>query len=1217
MASNRRDHDQLQIQQLVRTAEDTDGDDASKAIQIARELLHRSHELQTPQERRQQAELARMIGRPEEKATLVEMTDQAFRTLTPARVADQLTHILDLQGVPRFFSPLEQTMLRGFQSFGEYLPGVAVPLVKDKMRRETANVILPAEEEMLTEHLRQRQREGVRMNVNFLGEALLGEEEARRRLEKYRSAIRLPDVECVSVKITTIYSQVSALAREHTIQVVADRMELLYRAAAREKFRRSDGTETSKFVYLDMEEYRDLHLTVDAMCRALARDGLEQVRAGIALQAYVPDSFEVLQRLLAWSHKRVEAGGSPLTIRLVKGANMEMERVEASLGGWPQAPYNTKLETDANYKRMLHEALFSPHASTIRLGVASHNLFDIALALLWTYRTKNEDHVQFEMLEGMANHQRRAIFEATNSMLLYAPACRREDFLNAIGYLVRRLDENTGEENFLRHSFQLDADSEVWNRLSKGFVEAYNQRDAIGAKPQRTQDRNVPPVQPARAKSYREYINEPDTDWSLPANGEWATGIINEWKSKSDDSAIRVPLMIAGNDVSDASKLRESHDPSRPGTTSCRYFEASETDVEQAVACAADDPTQWRSTSLEYRTELLRAAAQIMRRNRGELIGASMLDGGKTISESDPEISEAIDFTEFYGLSAEAMENAAARWQPRGVTAVVSPWNFPAAIPCGGVAAALATGNTVILKPASDTVLPAYEIARCFWQAGVPPEVLQLVPCSGSRGGRRLVEDPRVDTVILTGGTSTAKHMLASRPGLHLIAETGGKNATIVTALSDRDLAIKHVLHSAFSHGGQKCSATSLLLLEDEVYEDTRFRETLADAVRSLRVGSVWDLSTKVGPLIRPPRGELARGLKELEPGESWLVMPERVGGNPNLFRPGVKWNVRPGSFTHTTELFGPVLAVMRYRRLEDAIGIVNATGYGLTSGLESLDDREQEVWQQNIRAGNLYINRPTTGAIVLRQPFGGVGSSVYGPGVKAGGPHYTLPLVRLENDESQEALAAESESDSMRALEGVFAELTYEGHLEQDESARLLELVGRLNYAVASEFNLEHDSVQLFGQDNLRRYRAVQQLRIRLHETDEAVDALFAISAAVAVGCKVTVSHDAPSEKASPNRVVFCTSRLADRLPGRIEIVEERENELIEAIRTGQVDRLRVLGSDRRTDAVNSACCDAFLTVIEEPVVHDGHIEGLRYVNEQSVSFDYHRYGNLGRRTS
>ena len=1211
---------QLDANDLVQVATAMDADDATRAVFIAEQLLERARELQTPQERRQQAELDRMIGHPIDKATLVEMTDQAFRTLTPARVADQLTHILDLQGVPRFFSPLERTMLRGFQSFGEYLPGVAVPLVKDKMRRETANVILPAEEEMLAEHLRQRQQQGLRMNVNFLGEALLGEDDAASRLEKYLTALRTPEIECVSVKITTIYSQVSALAREHTVRVIADRMELLYRAAAREIFRHADGRETSKFVYLDMEEYRDLHLTAEILCRALSREGMDQVRAGIALQAYVPDSYEVLQRLLDFAHQRVARGGMPLTIRLVKGANMEMERVDASLGGWPTAPYASKHDTDANYKRMLREMLAEKNASAVRVGVASHNLFDISLAMLWAARSNQLERIQFEMLEGMANHQRRALFEASPSMLLYAPACRREEFLHAIGYLVRRLDENTGPENFLRHAFRLEVGTPTWDELAGDFRAALDHMDTVSSQPRRTQNRRLPATQPAVAKSWSEFSGDPDTDWALPVHAEWAEGIVDQWRDRCDAQASDVPLFVGGHEMPTAGReLRESYDPSRPGVVVCRYVEASDEDIDRALTCAADDPTQWRHTTHEHRHGLLRAAAQRMRERRADLIGAAVADGGKTIAEADPEVSEAIDFTEFYPLTVEAIEGRQRLdSRPRGVVLVVSPWNFPLAIPCGGVAAALAAGNTVILKPASDTVLAAHLICRCFWDAGVPREALQLLPCPGSRGGSKLVNDPRVSTVILTGGTATARRMLTDRPGLHLIAETGGKNATIVTALSDRDLAIKNVLHSAFGHSGQKCSATSLLLLEDEVYEDPAFRETLADAVRSLPVGSAWDLATRVGPLIRPPSGELARGLKELEPGESWLVMPERATDNPHLYRPGVKWNVRPGGFTHVTELFGPVLGVMRFRRLEDAIGIVNATGYGLTSGLESLDDREQQIWQETIRAGNLYTNRPTTGAIVLRQPFGGVGSSAYGPGVKAGGPNYVLPLLHLSNRTEADGptQAPRDLPPVLFQLHQIAAEWNAEGVVSSTELEQFRGMLGSLAVAAHDEFSGEHDSVQLIGQDNLRRYRPIRQLRMRLLATDQLLDAMVAISAALAVGTAVTISHENWSEHHEhTSKLLRLVVDLADTLPGRVEVIEESTHDLAMSVRGGDVDRLRYLKPQPPREEIANACCEAFVSIIEEPVVLDGYVEGLRYLSEQSWSFSYHRYGNLGRR--
>ncbi|MCA9246074.1 MAG: proline dehydrogenase family protein, partial [Planctomycetales bacterium] len=418
-----------------------------KALFLARRLQARAGQLQSSAERRQQAELDRMMQHPEDKVTLIQITDEAFRSHRAARAADQMIHILDVQGIPRFFSRLDQALLKGFQTFGSYLPGVAVPLVEEKMQRETANVVLPAEQEMLTEHLRSRQQDGVRMNVNFLGEALLDEEEASRRLQAYLQALQMPEIEVISVKISTIFSQISALAREHTIRTLSDRLELLYRAAARATFRRADGTETTKFVYLDMEEYRDMAITAEAFMQTLSRPGLEQCRAGIALQAYVPDSFATQQRINTWARQRVARGGAPVTIRIVKGANMEMEQVEASLRGWPQAPFKSKLETDANYKRMLREGMRADNRVAVYLGVASHNLFDLAYGIVLALENDALSQVQFEMLEGMANHQRRALRELANNVLLYAPACRHEQFIHAIGYLIRRLDENTGPDN--------------------------------------------------------------------------------------------------------------------------------------------------------------------------------------------------------------------------------------------------------------------------------------------------------------------------------------------------------------------------------------------------------------------------------------------------------------------------------------------------------------------------------------------------------------------------------------------------------------------------------------------------------------------------------------------------------------------------------------------------------------------------------------------------
>ena len=1183
-----------------------------KSLLIAQTLQQRAHDLQTPVEKKQQMELDRMIQNPGDKVTLTALTDQAFRSETAARAAEQLVHILDIQGIPRFFSPIERTLLHGFQSFGRYLPGVTIPMVKDKMRHETANVIIPAEEDVLRKHLKERRKEGVRMNVNLLGEAILGEEEAGRRLKHYLQALQLPEIEVMSVKISTIYSQITPVSRQYSIRQMCERMELLYRAADKGTFRRADGTEVTRFVYLDMEEYRDLSLTAEVFMNTLDRPGMENIAAGIVLQAYIPDSFAWQQKIVQWAKLRVANGGAPITIRIVKGANMEMERVEASLRGWPQSTFKTKTETDANYKRMVQFALQPENIVAARPGIASHNLFDISYALVLATETNALPNIQFEMLEGMANHQRRALHELTRNLLLYAPACRKQDFIHAIGYLVRRLDENTGEENFLRHAFNITVNSDAWNKLENGFLNSFERIESLSSAARRQQDRNTESFsEPNGLLDWTDFCNEPDTDFSLVQNAAWAESIISRWKSRCDENALRIPLYVAGQPVHDSRTTSMCLDPSRHGGIVGRYLQATSEEADTAVQCAKADPDGWRSMPADNRHRLLRNVAVEIRRARADLMGAALAEGGKTLPESDPEVSEAVDFVEFYSATARHFESLPdATVSARGVVVVVSPWNFPIAIPCGGVAAALAAGNTVILKPASNTVLVAHELCECFYRAGVPRTALQLLLCSGGSVGSKLVAHSDVDTVILTGGTATAVRMLHAKPDMRLLAETGGKNATIVTAMADRDQAIKHVIQSAFGHCGQKCSATSLLLLEQEVFEDEEFRNSLVDAVKSLHIGSAWETKNKLGPIISPPSGDLLKGLKELESGESWALMPKNVDENPRLYSPGIKWNVRRGSYTHMTEFFGPVLAVMSFRSLTEAIDIVNESGFGLTSGLESLDDREQEQWLASLRAGNLYVNRSTTGAIVLRQPFGGMGKSAFGPGIKAGGPNYVAQLMHFSSTGRGAVQHSKIKNPALEHLVNGLQLLT--GKL-QSATEPLLNAITDFDKAAATEFLVEHDHFRLVGQDNIRRYLPIPAMCVRVSQHDQWFDIVARAAAARSVGCRVFVS----SPPSVHDECLQILHDLTEDWAADIEFIEETDEQLIEAIDAGAVGRIRYSSPDRVPAAIREAVIGNYVHIADTPVVAIGRIELLWYVQEQSVCIDYHRYGNLGARAN
>jgi RHH-type proline utilization regulon transcriptional repressor/proline dehydrogenase/delta 1-pyrroline-5-carboxylate dehydrogenase len=1163
------------------------------SIDLAAFMLTEATRTMTRKEKKIQAQLARMMQDPKGKAFTTSMTDECFRSHRPSRVADQMTFLLKQFGVPAYLSPMKRMQLSAFELLGKRLSHLFVPLATYMLRKETSAVILPGEQAALSAHMHKRRAEGVRLNLNHLGEAILGEEEAHRRLSVYLEDLTRDDIEYISIKISTIFSQINLLAWNETIEKLSERLRKLYRVAMTHSFKRADGTQSPKFVNLDMEEYRDLILTIELFEKILSEPEFYNFSAGIVLQAYLPDSHEMQKRLTAFAQNRVANGGAPIKIRIVKGANLAMEQVESSLRDWAQAPYRTKAEVDANYKRMVTYGCKPEHATAVHLGIASHNLFDIAYAMLLRAENRVEKEVTFEMLEGMADHIRRVVQELAGDMLLYCPVATKEDFQSAVAYLIRRLDENTGPDNFLRHTFGLRPETKTWNEQANLFSHSVDEMHHVSAKPRRTQNRLAAPhMLPTSAH----FENESDTDFSLPHNRKWAHDIVAAWKDKTFPS---IPCVIDGKEVHQNKPEGEGADPSAPTKILYTYSLASWEDVNHALSIAKSTEDSWAAISVRERCELLAKCAQKLRERRGDLLGVMMADGGKTLFEGDPEISEAIDFADYYLRSMLKMDACKdLNWTPKGTILVTPPWNFPVAIPAGGILAALVAGNCVIFKPAPEAVLTGWILVNALWDAGVPKKVLQFLNCADEPVGSKLIADPRISSVILTGATSTAKLFYRLRPDINLHAETGGKNAIIITALSDRDLAIKDLTHSAFGHSGQKCSAASLAILEAEVYDDPHFLAQLKDAVESLSVGSAWDPSSKVIPLIREPNEALLRGLTTLERGEEWLVQPKQHPTNPNLWSPGVKLGVKQGSFMHRTELFGPVLGIMRAKNLRHALELANDTPYGLTSGLQSLDEREQHIWLRHIEAGNLYINRGTTGAIVRRQPFGGCKASNYGHGAKAGGPNYVAQFT------TPRQVFLPQEKHAISPEVNALTELLNKVNLRSEELGVWFASIA--NYAYwGKHLCIDHDPNKIIGQDNLFRYKPQPHICLRIQAKDNPLD-IFRILAA-ALTCK-TALHVSYSRTATP-------IAINDQWPHHIPLTftEEDEATFLKRLKAGAFKRVRL--ASLPDDALIEAASHSATLLDHDQVLATGRFELLHYLREESISIDYHRYGNLGLR--
>jgi len=1192
---------------------------AGRAVELAATLLREARAQETPAEIAQARRLARMMEDPRGKELTIALVDQAFRSRRPERIADQLSYLLHRYGTPQFMEWWERVALMLGGVMGHYLPSVIVPPIVARLRHETESLILPGEEEELQRYLAQRRRAGVRLNLNLLGEAILGEGEAARRLEAYLALLAREDVEYISVKVSSVFSQITLVAFRHTVERVKARLRVLYRQALRHHYRHPDGHLTPKFINLDMEEHRDLDLTVTAFREVLDEEEFAPLRAGVVLQAYLPESHRVQRALTAWAIERRRRGGAPIKLRIVKGANLAMERIEAAVHGWPQAPYTTKAEVDANFKRMLEYGCLPERVQAVHLGIASHNLFDVAHGLVLRDDEGVEPFVEFEMLEGMANHQARAVQARAGGLLLYAPVVRAEDFHSAIAYLVRRLDENTAPDNFLRHVFGLEPGSPDWERERDRFLAAFDLLDEISDAPRQHQDRASESMESrsssrdavlsdeASAESVRgqasrqgedganAFSNEPDTDWSVPANREWIDAVVTSWRARPSET---VPLQIAGELIKGAAAV-EARDRSLPDRIAYRHALADRAQIDRALDAARAAQPVWAAGSVEERRALLDQAALVLARRRADLIGAMVIDGAKTVQEADPEVSEAVDFARYYPRSLEEAgpDLTGCQMGPLGVIVIAPPWNFPLSIPASGVLAALAGGNCALLKPAPEAVLVGWHLARALWDGGIPREVLQFVPCPDDDVGRALITDPRVDAVILTGSAETARRFLSWRPDLQLFAETSGKNSMIITALADRDQAIRDLVRSAFGHQGQKCSAASLAICEAEVYDDAVFRRQLRDAAASLDAGSAWELSSRITPLTQPPGEALRRALTTLDPDEEWLLEPRRVVEHPYLWSPGIKLGVRRGSFFHVTECFGPVLGLMRAENLDEAIDLANGTPYGLTSGIQSLDDREITRWVDGIDAGNLYVNRPITGAMVGRQPFGGWKASSVGPGAKVGGPNYVLQLARWRQVRLPTP-AVECAPRVAALLERFLEDAPF-------EPAPLLG-ASAASFAEAWQrhFSREHERVRILGERNVFRYRPCRRMLVRA-ETDSPGGRLalrLVLLAALTCDVPVTVSLS----RGDP------WPWLADH--AGITGSTESEAELIARLRNSSekdgVDRLRVL--DPVSLAVLSAAHEAGVAVIDAPVLAAGRLELRWYLREQTIGRVTHRYGNV-----
>jgi RHH-type proline utilization regulon transcriptional repressor/proline dehydrogenase/delta 1-pyrroline-5-carboxylate dehydrogenase len=799
------------------------------------------------------------------------------------------------------------------------------------------------------------------------------------------TAGRMPRVN-VSLKLSALDSQFDALDPRGTTARVLSRLRPLWRLA------RARGAQ----VHVDMESHATKDLTL-AIFQAIAMEPefRDWPDCGIVVQCYLRDAPADLQSLAVWAAGR----GTPVWVRLVKGAYWDYETIHARAAGWPVPVWEQKWRTDACFEAATTFLL--EHARELRPALGSHNLRSIAHGMAVAEHLGIDRRVvEMQMLYGMGDPEKQAVTAAGWRMRVYMPYGQ---LVAGMAYLVRRLLENSSNDSFLR----------------AGFVK-HVPADTLLAPPQAPERASAPPQEPPMPPPVSvpgpdAFHNEPLTDFSLaPARDAMQEAVDRFRRTLADRGPAAVPLVIGGV-REDLAETFARHDPSDRARPVAIVSAASPEAATRAVSTAAAAGAGWRGLGFERRAAILRAAAAIMRGRRFELAAVQVFEVGKPWREADADVAEAIDFCEYYAREGIAMATArcvdvpgeenATTYRPRGVAVVIAPWNFPLAILAGMTTAALVTGNTVVMKPAEQSSLVGLLLHEILLEAGVPATALAFLPGRGEVVGPVLVSHPDTALVAFTGsrGVGMAINRLAAessggdggtdRVVKRVIAELGGKNAIVVDDDADLDEAVVAAVQSSFGFQGQKCSACSRVIVVDRVHD--AFLQRFAAAVRSLKVGPADDPGTRVGPLVDEEARDRVQSFIAIGRKTGREVVSTDVGGLAErgwFVGPHVFADVDPAGPLGQEEIFGPVVAVFRARDFAQAIDLANGTRYALTAGVFSRSPAHLAQARESLEAGNIYLNRGITGALVRRQPFGGYRLS--GIGSKAGGPDYLLQFV-------------------------------------------------------------------------------------------------------------------------------------------------------------------------------------------------------------------------------
>ena len=946
----------------------------------------------------------------------------AFPSLTTGKLLTD--HIREYFGEEKDMPPVLQTGAKMAGMLGSLGGAVLNKFISANIQEMARQFIVGENTKEAVKNIEKLRKEGFAAVVDVLGEATLTEEEAEEYVATYLEVLESlkkeqqgwkglpgkggdPNMDWghaprinVAVKPTALFALANPQDFEGSVQAMLKQMR---RIAAK-------VVEVGGFLCIDMESYRHKDIILE-LYRRLKLEYRDYPHIGVVLQAYLRDTDKDLADLLAWA----TAEKTQISIRLVKGAYWDYECVKAKQNGWEIPVWTIKAESDAAFERQARVIL--ENSQICHFACASHNIRSISAVMEIAQELGvPESRYEFQVLYGMAEPVRKGILKVAGRIRLYCPY---GDMVPGMGYLVRRLLENTANESFLRQSFAEDA--QIERLLEDPAVTADRERAVRAGKPRKTY---------TGPGGLTRFDNEPMVDFTRADHRAAFPTAISKVRSQLGKT---YPLYIDGKEIM-TGETYSTLNPAKPSEVLGKICQASQQDVATAIAAAKKAFPAWRDTSPRDRAQYLLKGAEAARKRIFELSAWQVLEIGKQWDQAYADVTEAIDFLEYYAREMirygepQRVGHAPGEvnryfYEPKGIAAVISPWNFPLAISLGMASAAIVAGNPVVFKPSNITGIIGWHLVEIFREAGLPAGVLNYVPGRGSQIGDYLVDHPDVSLIAFTGSVEVGLRILdraakvypGQRNVKKIISEMGGKNAIIIDDDADLDEAVPHVLYSAFGFQGQKCSACSRVIVLDAVYD--RFVDRLVKAAKVYQVGPAEDPTYTMGAVSDANAMKTIKEYIEIGKTEGKLLYSSPVPEGEGYWVPmTIIGGITPQHRIAQEEIFGPVLAVMRAKDFDQAIEWANSTRFALTGGIFSRSPEHLDRARRDFRVGNLYINRNNTGALVGRQPFGGAAMS--GVGTKAGGHDYLLhfmdPRVVTENTMRRGFAPIEEDDDWM-----------------------------------------------------------------------------------------------------------------------------------------------------------------------------------------------------------